>query len=62
MVEITTSGGYGYTVGKRLLFAYVEPDLTKPGETFEIPLLGEMREARVLSESAYDPQNTRTHV
>ena len=59
VVGITTSGGYGYSVGKSLVFAYVEPELARPGETLEIPLLGEMRTARVLSEPAYDPDNVR---
>ncbi len=59
VVGVTTSGGYGHTVGKSLLFAYVEAELAKPGETFEIALLGEMRAARVLSEPAYDPGNAR---
>jgi dimethylglycine dehydrogenase len=59
VVGITTSGAYGYAVGKSLLFAYVEPGLARAGETFQIPLLGEMCTARVLSEPAYDPHNKR---
>ena len=59
VVGVTTSGGYGYTVGKSLLFAYVESELARSGETFQIPLVGGVCTARVLSEPAYDPQNTR---
>jgi dimethylglycine dehydrogenase len=56
---VTTSGGYGYAVGKSLGFAYVETALAVPDSTFQISLLGEMRTARVLAEPAYDPENRR---
>ena len=59
VVGVTTSGGYGHCVSKSLVFAYVEPALASAGETFQIPVLGEMRTARVLAEPAYDPGNTR---
>jgi dimethylglycine dehydrogenase len=49
----------GRVVGVTLVFAYVEPALASAGETFQIPVLGEMRTARVLAEPAYDPGNTR---
>jgi dimethylglycine dehydrogenase len=58
-VGITTSGGYGHAVGKSLVFAYVQAGLANPGETFEIPILDELRTARVLAEPAYDPENKR---
>ena len=58
-VGMTTSGGYGYAVGKSLVFAYVETALATPGKTFQIPIMGELREARVLGEPAYDAENAR---
>ena len=59
VVGIATSGGYGHAVGKSLFFAYVEPDLAKAGQEFEIEILGENRKARLLAEPAYDPRNER---
>ena len=59
LVGITTSGTYGHSVGQSLAFAYVPPRLREPGSTFEIQLQGERREATVLADSAFDPQNFR---
>ncbi len=59
LVGITTSGAYGFAVNKSLAFAYVEPDLTKPGEAFEILLLGERKKARIIAEPAWDAANVR---
>jgi len=57
LVGITTSGGYGHTVGKSLAFAYVSPNLEAPGTAFEIDILGDRRPATVLAEAAHDPAN-----
>jgi len=59
LVGVTTSGAYGFSVGKSLAFAYVEPTLADPDTRLEVELLGERREARVLSEPAHDPTNVR---
>jgi dimethylglycine dehydrogenase len=59
VIGLTTSGGYGYTVQKSLAFAYVRPQFTAPGTTFEIEILGECCAATVLAEPAYDPKNAR---
>ena len=58
-VGLTTSGGYGYAVGKSLGFGYVTPELAEPGTSLQISLLGESCSATVLSEPAYDPNNER---
>ena len=58
-VGLTTSGGYGYAVGKSLGFGYVTPELAEPGTTLQISLLGESCSATVLGEPAYDPNNER---
>jgi dimethylglycine dehydrogenase len=58
-VGLTTSGGFGHAVGKSLAFAYVDPSLTAVGTEFEIMIFTESRKARIIAESAYDPQNTR---
>lgn len=62
VIGLTTSGGYGHTVQKSLAFAYVRPQFTAPGTTFEIEILGERCAATVLAEAAYDPYNARLKV
>ncbi len=57
VVGVTTSGGYGHTVGKSLCFAYVEPGYAESGARFDIEIIGERRKATVLAEPAFDPKN-----
>ena len=59
IVGLTTSGGFGHAVNKSLAFAYVDPKLAAPGTAFEVLVFAERREARVIPESAWDPENTR---
>ena len=59
IVGVSTSGGYGYAVGKTLAFAYVEPQLAQPGSKVEIEILGQRRAASVLAGPVYDPRNER---
>ena len=58
-IGITTSGAFGHTTGKSLVFAYVEPAFAEPGSTFTIDVLGAPRAATVLEGPVYDPENTR---
>jgi dimethylglycine dehydrogenase len=58
-IGITTSGGYGHCVGKSLGFGYIPPRLASAGSELSIGLLGVRREARVLKDPAYDPENKR---
>lgn len=58
-VGVTTSGGYGFAVGRSLAFAYVEPALSAPGTSLAVEILGDRRPARVLAEPAWDPANER---
>jgi len=57
VIGVTTSGAYGFTVGRSLAFAYVEPAFADPGTTFDIAILGSRRQATVLAEPAFDPEN-----
>jgi dimethylglycine dehydrogenase len=59
VVGITTSGGYGFAVGKSLAFAYVEPRLVKESGELEIMMLGQMRKGRIIREPAWDAKNER---
>ena len=37
----TTSGGYGWRIGKSLALAMVKPELAAPGTELEVRVLGE---------------------
>jgi dimethylglycine dehydrogenase len=60
VIGVTTSGAYGHTVGRQLIFAYVKPVNGLPPSTFEVEILGERYHAEVLSEPIFDPQNERS--
>ena len=57
VVGSTASIVYGHTVGKILVFAYLQPAAAKPETELEVVIAGQKRRARVLSEPAYDPQS-----
>ncbi len=59
LVGITTSGAFGYTVGRSLAFAYVEPPAAAPGTRLAVQILGDRRPAVVLAAPAYDPDHAR---
>ncbi len=56
-VGITTSGGYGHTVGKSLAFAYVSPAASANGTELTVDILDDHRRAVVIDGPAYDPDN-----
>jgi dimethylglycine dehydrogenase len=57
MVGRATSGYYGHCLGKSLAIGYVRSALAEPGTRLTIEILGERRQATVLRESPYDPEN-----
>ena len=57
MVGRTTSGGYGWRIGKSLALGMVKPEFSQLGEEVDVRILGEMRRAIVIPDSPYDPQN-----
>jgi len=59
LVGVTTSGGFGHAVDQSLAFAYVEPDLAVTDTPLSITVLGERKDARILDQAAYDPDNSR---
>jgi dimethylglycine dehydrogenase len=59
IIGVTTSGAYGFSVGKSLAFAYVEPAFSSAGSACHIRILGKNRRATVLADAAYDPRNER---
>jgi dimethylglycine dehydrogenase len=59
LVGRTTSGGYGWRVGRSLALGMIRPDLVEIGAEFDIIVLGERRRATVVHESPYDLRNER---
>jgi dimethylglycine dehydrogenase len=57
MIGRTTSGGYGWRTGKSLAIAMVKPEFSNVGDTVDVRILGEMRQAVVIPDSPYDPAN-----
>ncbi len=59
LVGRITSGGYSWTLGHDLALALLPVDLGQPGTALDVSILGEMRRARVVAESPYDPEGLR---
>lgn len=53
------SGGYGYSVGKSIVYAYLPVDYTKPGIELEIEFFGERVSAIVERSPLFDPKGER---
>ena len=53
------SGGYGYTVKKNILFAYLPVELAKAGTRVNVELIEGMRVAEVTSTVLYDPKGEK---
>jgi dimethylglycine dehydrogenase len=56
---ITTSGGYGHTLGASLALAYLDISDTAQGTQLSVEILGEMIPSRVIPDCHYDPENQR---
>ena len=59
LMGITTSGTWAHSVGKSILFAFVEPAFEEPGSTFEVGIMSERRKVTVLAEPVWDPKSER---
>ena len=59
IMGVTTSGAWAHSVDRSILFAYVDPQFEPPGSVFQVAVMGERREAAVLAEPVWDPQNLR---
>ena len=53
------SGGFGYTLQKNILYAYLPMDLARAGESLEIDLIEGRRPAKVTSTVLFDPKGER---
>jgi dimethylglycine dehydrogenase len=58
LVGRTTSGGYGWRIGKSLALGMVRPDFGEIGTKLEIVILGVSYAATVIGDSPFDPDNT----
>jgi dimethylglycine dehydrogenase len=57
MIGRATSGGYGHVLGKSLAIGYARADSADVGTRLALEVLGERKEATVLVDSPYDPEN-----
>jgi 4-methylaminobutanoate oxidase (formaldehyde-forming) len=54
-----TTGGYGYTVGRSIAYAYVPPEHSDPGTAVAVEIFGRWVEGEVASEPLFDPEGKR---
>jgi dimethylglycine dehydrogenase len=57
MIGRATSGYYGHCLKKSLAIGYTRSEFAAPGTPLQIQILGERKQATVLRESPYDPEN-----
>ena len=56
IVSRVRSGGFGYTIKKNILYAYLPTDLAKPGERFELNLIEGRQQGEVTATVLFDPK------
>jgi glycine cleavage system aminomethyltransferase T/glycine/D-amino acid oxidase-like deaminating enzyme len=56
-----TSGGYGYTVGRSIAYAYVPAGEAEPGRPVEVEIFGDWVGGTVAAEPLYDPEGRALH-
>lgn len=61
-VGFVSSGGYGHHVQKSLALALVDPDCAASGTELTVHVVGNLRSARVIEASPYDPQGAAMRV
>jgi 4-methylaminobutanoate oxidase (formaldehyde-forming) len=54
-----TSGGYGYTVGRSIAYAYLPPEHAEPGTAVEVEIFGRWVGGEVVTEPLFDPGGER---
>jgi glycine cleavage system T protein len=59
IVGRVTSGGYGYTVGRSIAYAYLPVEAAVPGTSVEVEIFGEWNEGGVAEEPLFDPKGER---
>ena len=61
VVGRVTSGGYGYTVGASIAYAYLPVDLAAPGTEVTVNVFGDWVAGEVVAQPLLDPKSTRVH-
>jgi 4-methylaminobutanoate oxidase (formaldehyde-forming) len=56
-----TSGGYGYSVGHSLAYAYLPVGVAEAGRQVEVVVFGQATGAEVRTKPFFDPTNSRVH-
>jgi glycine cleavage system aminomethyltransferase T len=59
IVGRVTSGGYGYTVGRSIAYAYLPAEHAAPGTDIAVEIFGEWVEGEVANEPLLDPEGLR---
>jgi len=59
IVGWVSSGGYGYSVGQSIVYAYLPMECTKVGTHLEIEFFGEQVGATVAMSPLWDPKGER---
>jgi glycine cleavage system aminomethyltransferase T/glycine/D-amino acid oxidase-like deaminating enzyme len=59
IVGRVTSGGYGYTVGRSIAYAYLPAEHAAPGTEIAVEIFGEWVEGEVANEPLLDPEGLR---
>ncbi|HEU4599035.1 MAG TPA: aminomethyltransferase family protein, partial [Solirubrobacterales bacterium] len=59
VVGRVTTGGYGYTVGRSIAYAYLPPERAEPGTAIEVDIFGRWVEGEVAREPLFDPKGER---
>jgi len=54
-----TSGGYGYTVGRSIAYAYLPAGEVEPGRLVEVGIFGQFVGGEVVAEPLFDPESSR---
>lgn len=58
-IGIVTSGGYGHTLQKSIVYGYLPISYSEPGTKLQIEVAAQMYEAIVEEEPLYDPENQK---
>jgi dimethylglycine dehydrogenase len=62
LIGRVTSGGFSYHFGHDIAMALIRPDRAAPGTKLRVNIHNDMRDAVVVADSMYDPQNTRARL
>ncbi len=54
-----TSGGYGYTVGRSIAYAYLPVEVTATGTAVQVDIFGQWVDGAVAADTLYDPSGQK---